>query len=566
MHQLCTGMACMTCHFVSNALQVQHESLHTGHLHGALKTGRDHIPAARVVACDGYKQQTAQPHAHCAAVADMQADSKLLAFDSTQKDKAGQQQGAINNKPVTEYMQSTADSSSQSAPDSRNQLVNAAKPATKAAHDNKEGVAGQPKQDERLAQASLHPQSSNAASLPKTVRLQESLRKANVALQHYDSAPAFMQATMTSGPESARRATSPSLLRNQHLPGVTLHQKTAFPANMTMKHDAGISSVTQGRHLRASAEAVVPKAATAAPGAAAISPAARPQSPTAMHNQQLQQLWQQHSTAAPGKSLGRQQSCSALQRTNSAAPKRSASRHMPEQRVKQAAMLRQISNIQTASLPKKPPTQVFIEPFYEGTSHPLGHSQTWASQWLAMGSPDDLTDTVQTHSLPAPLLPNTVSGQAVPVNTLTGVNPTVHEGDAKTPDASQAQAALVPQSSTLDTPADQAVADTLVERDGASVNAISVAGLDGNADGNIPAMLDSSAAIQASAAQTQLAKARPATALGGIDQVVTQQWQLDLRRLHSARPGSGGSPTARSASPCLALSCLSLHTSEPARV
>ena len=525
------------------------------------------MPAAdcagtRAIACDGHVQQTAQQRAQHTAVVDLQVDSKISACDNIHKDKTGQQQAAIIDMPVTEYVPSTADNLSRSALKSPNQLVNAAKTATEAVYDSKAGDARRCIQDGCAALTSLHAQLSNAASLPKTVRLQESPRKAVSALQHYDSAPAFMQATKTSGPESARRATSPTLLRNQHLPGVVMHQKTAFPANMTMKHDAGISSVAQGRHPRASADALVPSAAAAASGAATTSPAARPKSPTAVHNQQLQQLWKQHSTAEPTRSLRRQQSHSALLHKDAAATDRSAPKHTPVERVKQAAKLRQISSIRTAStasLPKKPTTKVFIEPFYEGTSHPLGRSQTWASQWLAMGSPDDLTDTAQTHSLPAPLLHFTSSTQALPGNIVIAANSAVHEGDGASPDDNPAQAdvASLCTVQAVDTPADQAVA--LVEQDGASMNATSVAELDSSARRNTTAVLDSSAALTSTATVTQWAGGRPASALGSINHVVTQKWQLDLRRLHSARPGSGGSPTARSASASPALLCMRLH-------
>ena len=80
---------------------------------------------------------------------------------------------------------------------------------------------------------------------------EQATQPTSAALQHYDSAPEFMQATLNSGSTTARRSTSPTMLRNQHLPGMTLHHRAAFPSTMSMRHEAG-TLLGQGRQPRVS--------------------------------------------------------------------------------------------------------------------------------------------------------------------------------------------------------------------------------------------------------------------------------------------------------------------------
>ena len=52
-------------------------------------------------------------------------------------------------------------------------------------------------------------------------------------------------------PASLRRSAKPTLLRDQHLPGELLHQKTAFPSDVFMRHEAACASPTSSPHLDA---------------------------------------------------------------------------------------------------------------------------------------------------------------------------------------------------------------------------------------------------------------------------------------------------------------------------
>ena len=50
---------------------------------------------------------------------------------------------------------------------------------------------------------------------------------------------------------TSRRSPKPTLLRDQHMPGELLHQKTAFPSDVFMRHEAACASPTSSPHLDA---------------------------------------------------------------------------------------------------------------------------------------------------------------------------------------------------------------------------------------------------------------------------------------------------------------------------
>lgn len=467
---------------------------------------------------------------------------------SAQSSHADQQSTLTSRTPVSEAMLERPSECSQLSDSQANQDGGTATSGT--AHgllSDGNMFTGQTLHTTKAMAALPEGKSKIATSASKTVRLQHITRKALAALQHYDSAPALTQRSSSAVVDSARRATSPSLLRNQHLPGVAMHQKTAFPANMTMKHEAGISSAAHGRHPRASSDATLARVF------AATAPLARPQSPTALHNQQLQQLWRQHSAAEPGTSLGRQRSPAALQRSGSNTSKLSASTRASPQATKQAHMSRKMSSVKPAGVTRKAPTKVFIEPFYETTSHPssLGRSQTWASQWLAQGSPDDLTDPVKTHSLPDPLLQYTSTASAEPLATLPEDNGPTHHDTTAEQSHSQAQTALKSTGNTVLVSPDLPVLlpkEQIASSDtshGQTATVISPS-IEGNTA--LKSVSECDATPSASIGMPHTSTHRPHTVPANIYTISPQHWQLDLRRLHSARPGSGGSPTARSAS------------------
>lgn len=480
-----------------------------------------------------HKQPVLQPHGmHAAAFTGLLADDSLPASDFAQKHVSGQQAPrectfAIRDDGVTQP-ESDQNNYKPALPSSTGEVVHGGERAT---------LAQSVKLEERLSQTSSKSNTKTATVLRKPLRLQDTFPMPYTALQHYDSAPALSQATMTAGPETARRATSPTLLRNQHLPGVAMHQKTAFPANVTMKHEAGISSVAQGRVPRASGEAV-------APGAVATGPAARPQSPTAMHNQHLQQLWRQHSNAEPSRSLRRQRSHSAMQRSGPASLKRAAP---PRMLIKTGNKLRQNSSMTVVDVPRKIPVKEFIQPFYETTSHSLGRSQTWASQWLALGSPDELTDIAHMQSLPNPLLERSTAGSTALLAGSFGTSEQKIRVSADEPlDSSKAGADLLPlarRDGTADEQLDMPLECEPVEvldADGSQLQT-SLPAVPRRASADSPHSMGTTVSLDTNTTAFQWLGGRPQTAY-----VLQQKWQLDLKRLHSARPGSGGSPTARS--------------------
>lgn len=490
-------------------------------------------------------------HNHKPGVCARQAS---LALPGAQEKRSGQQQAVTSEEPAPGLAQDIANDFSEPPFGQSSHVPNAASSVTVNPHNDSQNINRQTLKDVQVVKdASQQGKSVVAMAGPKTVRLQETARTGFTALQHYDSAPALTQASLLSGSDTGRRATSPTLLRNQHLPGVTMHQKTAFPANMTMKHEAGISSVAQGRRPPASLDALQPRAIATAPRAVA-SPTARPQSPTALHNQQLQQLWRQHSAAMPSKNLTRRNSVRALQRSDSAAPEQSAAAHVSSQASKQAAKLRRLSSIRSAHLPRKASTKdkLFIQPFYEATSHSLGRSQTWASQWLALGSPDELTDPIQIHSLPNPRLQHTDAASAASAETSVA-----QVGDASqmvcvtAPElTSHSHAQTVLQSSGKTAAADPDPTSLITEAPAVSSNTSqpqspAVVMPHSGTHSNSTAEVKPCAVLDASMLARQMVVERPHTVPASTTAVLSQHWQLDLRRLHSARPGCGGSPTAR---------------------
>ena len=490
-----------------------------------------------------HKQPKLQPRGmHTAESTGLLADDSLPASDVAHKHISGQQAPrectfAITDDGVTQ-LESDQDNHMAVCPSSAGEVVHSGEQAT---------LAQSVKLEQRLSQTSSKSNTKTATVLRKPLRLRDTLPKPYTALQHYDSAPALSQATMTAGPETARRATSPTLLRNQHLPGVAMHQKTAFPANMTMKHEAGISSVAQGRVPRASGEAVAPGAVAAATGAVATGPTARPKSPTAMHNQQLQQLWRQHSSAEPSRSLRRLRSHSAMQQSGPASQKRAAPPRMLSQHIKTGNKLRQNSSMTIVDVPRKMHVKEFIQPFYETTSHSLGRSQTWASQWLALGSPDELTDIAHTQSLPNPLLERSTAGSTALLAGSFGTSEQKIRVSADEPlDSSKAGADLLPLArkdgtadEQLDMPLDCEPVEVL-DADGGQLRT-SLPAVPRRASADSPHSMGTTVSLDTNTTAFQWLGGRPQTAY-----VLQQKWQLDLKRLHSARPGSGGSPTARS--------------------
>lgn len=184
----------------------------------------------------------------------------------------------------------------------------------------------------------------------------------------------------------------------------------------------------------------------------------------------------------------------------------------------------------------------------------LARSQTWASQWLALGASDEDSDSGVAYSQSQPS-----AYQATAQATL-HLHPGVHGPARQPPPATSPLTPIVEVPNTAETPAQDssaqgldatspgmpicfAAADTGAELNGSKPSDGLAALEDVSAAGTTAALQE---AEVASGSERLLAN-RPRTAGGCFQSGALQQWQLDFRRLHSARPGSGGSPTARSA-------------------
>ena len=333
---------------------------------------------------------------------------------------------------------------------------------------------------------------------------------------------------------AARHSPKPTLLRDQHMPGELLHQKTAFPSDVFMRHEAATQQLSSTDRTVKEHEAAtqqqqaaqpVPQLTATAGRSLSSWASSRPASLTAASDERssasvtmvpaavsLAMLPPRSDSTASELALG-----STVQGSVQS-PRRGTSR------------LRQSSK----KSPRTPRTAA--EPWFEGTSHNLARSKTWATEWLTMGVQEEqaaaiphFAQLLQHQSLhQQPVHQQPVHQQ--PVHQTTKLSPPKSgHVSSHSPEMQYAQPSHQPQ--------------------------------------QLPGSPGSSFILQATAAQlfpessmtdepdvpdpegrtptNDEVQTRPWTAPDSLLKAATSPWLLDVRRLHSARPGSGGSPTAR---------------------
>ncbi len=327
---------------------------------------------------------------------------------------------------------------------------------------------------------------------------------------------------------AARRSPKPTLLRDQHMPGELLHQKTAFPSDVFMRHEAATQqlpspdrTVKESQQQQQAALPVQQQTATAGHSLSNWA-GSRPASPTAASNStssvpaSVTILPAAVSVALPPSRSDSTSSevvlCSTVQ-DSVQSPRRGTSR------------LKQSSK----KSPRTPRSAA--EPWFEGTSHDLTRSRTWATEWLTMGAQD-----AQAAAIPqsAQLLQHQSLHQQ-PMHQATLQQSTKqsppHSGHMSSPPSELQSAQPSHQSQQLP------------GNPGSFSNAQATA-----AHLVLETTMTDEPVVPDPESRTPTndeVQTRPWTAPDSLLKAATSPWVLDVRRLHSARPGSGGSPTAR---------------------
>lgn len=385
--------------------------------------------------------------------------------------------------------------------------------------------------DQHLPGESLHQKSSFPADV---FMRHEAACTSPSAVQQALSTPSIfniLQDELGTEPQAtSRRSPKPTLLRGQHMPGELLHQKTAFPSDVNMRHEAatqqhsfadeslrpsqqpatlsqtgqagvtshtgsisGMSTVPAASHDPPKSAAMHGAASTAVVRPAAASTAALP-----LHNNS------RACEATPGSALGSLMSSG-----------RSTSRLGPSTR--------------RSGSPRTPRSAA--EPWCETTSHALARGKSWAKEWFALGAQEedanispDFTQLLQHQSAQHGLLNQQSGHQATQQSQSQLLHTSLPQSAQLSADISGSSQLLL--EGTMGTLMPQAVAaDTC--------------------HGGSPAGVAARTEGQDGTPTDDEVQTRPWTAPDSLLGAGALPWVLDVRRLHSARPGSGGSPTAR---------------------
>ena len=452
-------------------------------------------------------------------------------------------------------------------------------------------------------------------------------------LQHRHSA-AEAQMGQSGGRTLRPRSPKATLLRDQHLPGELLHQKTAFPSDIYMRHEAACalglakqpasdtdsaleakqqsstavmrqqeqppqqlvdvqvsrntttririsknSSLTRAVSFAAAvvaaeADASTQAALTAGTGLPSVSKGLRAtrmeddstlplprgtSKEAALDSLLLQSTDGDAMQAALPLKLHRKgskgagpQPKSSLKRGDSKLQQSSLqSNHQSgQQSIQKSSLKRADSRLQHSSEAAPTTPRSLAGPWFEATHHNLTHSKTWAREWLAMGAQDvnptnpDFEQLQQQQQLSLhesdhqSLLPKEVPNaaqQPVQQQALQHLGRQQHSEQNTSQEQPKVQTPHQAwQHTTSELPSPGATARSQQHQ------ALPPAALGRHAD--------SAHTMQQHTSNGQLSQrqGRPQTAPEGFWSVAADApWALDARRLHSARPGSGGSPTAR---------------------
>ena len=439
-------------------------------------------------------------------------------------------------------------------------------------------------------------------------------------LQHRQSI-AEAQIGQSEGSTLRHKSPKGTLLRDQHLPGEVLHQKTAFPSDIHMRHEEActpglakqpaISTKPVLEAKQQSSTAVMPQQKqqtqqvvdaemliNTTSGVNKQSTLPRAVSfAAALMEAEVDGAWWTPGTGlhADSKALtnrpsktrgnstlpspgGKEVAPDLLQSTDKNAmqaavplnlyktgsrdagpqPKSSLKRgdsrlqqssQQPSQQFNQRSSLKKADNGLQHSSEMAPATLRSVAgPCFEATHNDLPRSRTWAREWLEMGTQDvDHTNpdfeqlqqqqqrSLRESNYQSPLLRQQATQQHAVHQSIQQQLEQQQHGQQNT---SQEQ----PKDQTL---WQRTASELLLPSPGATARSHQHLSLPPGAPGADP---DNTHAMLQHTSNGQLIQrqGRPQTAPEGFWSVEADApWALDARRLHSARPGSGGSPTAR---------------------
>lgn len=327
---------------------------------------------------------------------------------------------------------------------------------------------------------------------------------------------------------AARRSPKPTLLRDQHMPGELLHQKTAFPSDVFMRHEAATQQLpspdrTVKESQQQQADLPVQQQTATAGRSRSNWAGSRPASPTAASDTM--------SSVPPSVTMLPAAVSVALPPSRSDSTASELALGSSVQGSVQSPRRGTSSRLKQSSKKSPRTARPAAEPWFEGTSHDLARSKTWATEWLTMGAQEEQAAAVpqsaqllqhqSLHQQPVhQAIPQQPTQQSPPQSGHVSSHPS--ELQSAQPSHQSQQLPGNPGSSSNA----KAAAAHLVH-DSSMTDEPDVSDLEGRTPTN------------------DEVQTRPWTAPDSLLKAATSPWVLDVRRLHSARPGSGGSPTAR---------------------
>ncbi len=384
--------------------------------------------------------------------------------------------------------------------------------------------------DQHMPGQLLHQKSSFPSNL--LMRHEAACTSPSAMQQTSSAASIFKELQGTADSETqpqaaARRSPKPTLLRDQHMPGELLHQKTVFPSDVFMRHEAAtqqLPSANESVKTSQQQQAALPVPQQTATAGRSLSnwAGSRPASPTAASD--VMSSVPASVTMVPA----------AISIVLPAPRSDSTASEMALGSSLQGSVQlprRGTSKLQQSSKRSPRSPRPAAEPWFEGTSHDLARSKTWATEWLTMGAQEEQAAAIPQFAqlLQHQSLHQQPVHQATLQQTTQQSPPQSGHVSSHPPEMQTAQ----PSHQSQQLPGDlgslfnaQATAAHLVHESSMT---------------DEPDMPDP----EGRTPTNDEVQTRPWTAPDSLLKAATSPWVLDVRRLHSARPGSGGSPTAR---------------------
>ena len=441
---------------------------------------------------------------------------------------------------------------------------------------------------------------ASAAAAGATQRPSKMLARPRTALPPVSIPEIQFEATI---PATARRSPKPTLLRDQHLPGQLLHQKTSFPSDLFMRHDAACAtpSPLQPATFTNSNDTL----RLASGDSSATQPEAalrRSPKPTLLRDQHVPGELLHHQSSFPSNVYMRHEAACALasplphhsalcsddaklslqqpglglqQQTDSAAPSMAMSQTVKPLGLSDTALAsapkdavdmpsgvpllsahdfshspRQGGSRLQQSRKKSPRTpRSLAETWFEGTTHDLARNKSWATEWLAMGAQDedvaspDLAQRLLQSAQQVPTQQQAVQQTSQQQATQQALQQSVRHPlqQLELPMQPAITAAQLTHQKAVQQP-QQLIGSAIAAQSYHSLLELSAVPEDGMIRMNTSLTPNRTSGSD----QRQLGvHSRPWTAPNRLLKAAAMPWVLDVTRLHSARPGSGGSPTAR---------------------